>query len=163
MHEGEELIWGYREEKGIINKTLVRIWAVTNFRIFCYNYEIEDMEGLLLMQDLDDVVVTNTHRESESHGTYYGRYVKYGYRKSKSTTIGDIMFMSGGTSIITLRGITDPHGLARIVKSIKKQMYPAKKIERLLKQQEDSSICNNCGNKNPKKASFCNKCGFALK
>ena len=176
---GETVLWSIQFQKGIINKTATSTYYVTNYRIFAINHEIQEVDGLLLMSDLDDVVVANTIRHSES--TSYGAYHSYGgrfggiagprYSSGTSKTTGDIYFMHNGEKIISLGGISDPTGLSRLVKSVKKQLYPEKEIQRFLKQQEKEETgsasktaieCPNCKYGNLKTANFCNKCGTKL-
>ena len=79
--------------------------------------------------------------------------------------------MSNGEKVITLQGISDPTGLSRLVKSIKKQLYPEKEIQRFLKEEQKEEHgsnsktaieCPNCKYGNLKTANFCNKCGTKL-
>lgn len=129
------------------------------------------------MSDLDDVVVMNSHRVYNS--TRVGNYGSYargfgissGYSSGKSISIGDVVFMSEGRSIITLGGITDPSGLKKIATAVKKELYPRKEIQKFLNQNSgqnmpspsDKSVCIQCGNKNLQIASFCSQCGHVLR
>ncbi|HWP78174.1 MAG TPA: zinc-ribbon domain-containing protein [Candidatus Nitrosotenuis sp.] len=182
LQQGETILWSISFQKGIINKTTTSTYFVTNYRIFGINNDIQEVDGLLLMSELDDVVVANTvrHSESTSYGSYYGyggRFVGISgprFSSGTSKTTGDVYFMCNGEKIISLGGISDPTGLSRLVKSLKKQLYPQKEIERFLKQQEkgvneekeektDGQICPSCGTKNLKTSNFCNKCGVKLR
>jgi hypothetical protein len=179
LQPGETILWSIQFQKGIINKTATSTYFVSNYRVFSINHDIQEVDGLLLMSDLDDVVVANTVRHSES--TSYGVYHRFGgrfggiagprYSSGASKTTGDIYFMSNGQKIISLGGISDPTGLSRLVKSVKKQLYPEKEIQRFLKQQEKEETgsvsktaieCPSCGYGNLKTANFCNKCGAKL-
>ncbi|MGI0026604.1 MAG: hypothetical protein ACREAD_02035 [Nitrosopumilaceae archaeon] len=175
LQQGEEFIWSHSEEKGLIHKHLKQLWAITNYRIFNYDAETNQITGLLMMSDLEDPVVMNTHRVSNS--TRVGSYSSFsrgfgissGKSSSKSVTVGDLVFMSGGRPFITWSGITDPNGLKRMVTAIKKELYPKKELAKFLAQTpnlnpiRDKSICLGCGTKNPQGSSFCCKCGQVLR
>lgn len=177
LQQGEEFVWSHVEEKGVFHKHLKTLWAVTNYRIFIYDAEIQKITGLLMMSNLDDVVVMNSHRVYNS--TRVGNYSSFargfgissGTSSGKSVSIGDVVFMSEGKSIITLGGISDPSGLKKIAMAVKKELYPRKEIQKFLNQNIgqnmpspiDKSICIQCGNKNPQNASFCAKCGHILR
>ena len=175
LQSGEDFIWSYSEEKGIFNKHLSKLWGITNFRIFMFDGEINKVTGLLMMDELEDVVVMNTHRVYNSTRVgSYGRLargfgISTGYSTGKSVTIGDILFMSKGQAVITWRGITDPTGLKRLVVAVKKELYPkdllgkSKVTTASSKSYQDKTICMDCGTKNPTGSSFCCKCGHVMR
>ena len=177
LQQGEEFVWSHREEKGIFNKHLSRLCAITNYRIFAYDAEISKVIGLLMTSDLEDVVVMNTHRayNSTRYGTYgsfaRGFGVTGGQSSGRSVTVGDIVFMKSGKPVITWCEATDPNGLKRLVMAVKKELYPKKELERFLTgitNENPSIICNtsdclDCGTKNFYGSSYCCKCGHVLK
>ena len=177
LQRGEEFVWSHREEKGIFNKHLSKLCAITNYRIFAYNAEISEVIGLLMMSDLEDVVVMNTHRayNSTRYGTYgsfaRGFGVTGGQSSGRSVTVGDIVFMKSGKPIITWCEATDPNGLRRLTLAVKRELYPKKELQRFLTNitddnpsiMRDTSACLRCGTKNVKDASFCSACGSILK
>ena len=61
-----------------------------------YTRELPLVEGTNSFKDIDDVVVMNQHRVSQSNytGTSYGRYACFGTgsTQSRSKTVGDIVF-----------------------------------------------------------------------
>lgn len=107
-------------------------------------------------------------------------------------TIGDVIFIAEGKPYITFSQIADPHGLASVVKSLRKQqthMRIGGQVQTKPRREEQTTfsqldnkmqgvqtktvtsnsnkivdiICNKCGNNNnPKGSKFCNKCGFKL-
>jgi len=186
LQQGEEFIWSHSEQKGILHKHLSSLWAITNFRIFIYDGESNQVTGLLMMSDLEDIVVMNTHRvfNSTRAGTYgsiaRGFGISTGSSTGKSVTVGDILFMSHGQPIITWGGITDPTGLKRLTTAIQKELYP-KNLNKLqgtttnavptvgvtpsqnISPVHDKSVCLNCGTKNYAGSSFCSKCGRILR
>ena len=79
------------------------------------------------MSALDDVIVMNTHRVSESigYGVYTGSYMRMAgprFYSGTSKTVGDIAFLVNGQRI-TWGGIPDPTGLKNFIKLVKKTMY----------------------------------------
>jgi len=173
LQPGEDFIWSYSEEKGIFTKHLSKLWGITNFRIFMFDGEISKVVGLLMMDELEDAVVMNTHRVYNSTRVgSYGRLargfgISTGYTTGKSVTVGDILFMSHGQPVITWRGITDPTGLKRLVMAVKKELYPkdllGKPKTTIGKSYNDKSICVDCGTKNPPGSSYCCKCGHVMR
>lgn len=177
LQKDEQYLWSHYEQKGFFQKHFSKIYAITNFRIFTYDFEINKMTGLLLMSDLDDIVVTDTYRSFNS--IRYGVYGSFssgfggtgGQSRGESITIGKITFLSSGKPIISLNGVPDPSGLRRLTLSIKKALYPTKELQRFLTGVKDDnlsivrnvSVCLRCGTKNVKDASFCSNCGNILK
>ena len=145
--------------------------------------------GYILLPNIDDVIVMNTHRVSQSvgYGVSTGRYTRTGQRFSSGTskTVGDIVFIINGQKV-SWGGIPDPAGLKNFIKSIKRTMYdPLTKLVTKssrggipcpgcgLQNAKNSKFCNNCGKNppsvcskcgtsNPLNSSFCSKCGFYL-
>lgn len=172
LQKDESMIWSYYEQRGFIQKHFSKIYAITNFRIFTYDFEINKMTGLLLLAETDDIVVTDTRRNFSS--TRYGVYgygMSGGQSRGESVTIGKITFMSSGKPIISLNGVTDPNGLKKMAMAVKKALYPKKELQRFLTGVKDDSlsfihnisVCLRCGRKNIKDASFCSNCGHVLR
>lgn len=137
-----------------------------------------------MLQDIEDIVVMNQHRVSQSDymGTYYGRYARIGMgsSKSRSKTVGDVIFMHQGRQDIVFSQIIDPHGVARLAKAAKKALILALKAEerkekqlqkereavmvkRPLKQsilrEQSTTICLQCNRENAQGSKFCSYCG----
>jgi hypothetical protein len=135
------------------------------------------------------VVVMNQHRVSQSNymGTYYGRYTRFGMgnSQSRSKTIGDVVFMNQGRTVMRFNQIADPSGVVRLAKSIRKNIVQALKTEekrntQLLKESEMNAkakeklfkrkkiqtsvvvVCRQCNNENQSGSQFCNNCGTNL-
>jgi hypothetical protein len=172
FQKDESMIWSHYEQKGFLQKHFSKIYAITNFRVFTYDFEINKMTGLLMMYDLDDIVVTDTYRSYNSirYGAY-GYGMSGGQSRGQSVSMGKIIFMSSGKPIISLNGVTDPNGLKRLTLSVKKALYPKKELQRFLTGVKDDnlsivrnvSICLRCNTRNVKDASFCSSCGSILK
>lgn len=173
----EETIWRNEITQGIFKKTVVGIQTLTNYRVSSDGYET-------MLQDIDDVVVMNQHRVSQSDhmGTYYGRYARFGVgsSKSRSKTIGDIIFMRQGRQDIVFGQVVDPHGVARLAKAARKAILQALKAEerkekqlpkeravvvvkKPLKQnvlkEQSLNFCLECSRENPHGSKFCSYCG----
>ncbi len=119
LAENEELLWTHTETEGMISKQARWVDAVTNFRIFQYNFK-NHLSSYALISRIDDVIVTNQKRisESQSSGIYYSqRFGSFrsgrgtGKTTTSSITIGDLIFMADGRPFITFSQFRDPHGL----------------------------------------------------
>jgi hypothetical protein len=137
----EQVIWSNEVTKGFFKKTVVETQKITNYRV------IQNLAyvGLGL---LDDIVVTNQHRVSESNYTSVGGMrgsPRIGAGKFKSRTVGDIAFIYRGKPHIIFRQIPDPQGVARLAKAARKrvleELKTAEKMNkaRLQEQQHNSS------------------------
>jgi hypothetical protein len=122
----EETLWRNQITQGILKKRVVEVQTITNYRV------LRNDKGVMF-KDIDDVVVMNQHRVSQSNymGTYYGRYIRFGTgsTQSRSKTVGDVVFMRQGTPIIRFNQIADPHGVVRLAKSVRRSVTQALKIE----------------------------------
>jgi hypothetical protein len=152
---------------------------------------------MVLLPGLEDVVVNNQRRASntDSVGFYSGSYRSLsGFRNTKasSRTIGDVVLIAEGKPYIIFGQVADPHGLASVIKSMKKQQSHIRIGGQLQTEntgEEQTKVtqannriqvtqttsmtpsnnvvnvinCNKCGNNNnPKGSKFCNKCGSKL-
>ena len=190
LGNGEQLLWSFDITKGIFRKKVIERLALSNYRIMRIDMQNNKILGYILLATLDDVVVMNTHRVSESigYGVYTGGYMRMAgprFSSGTSKTVGDIVFIVNGQKA-SWGEIPDPTELKNFVKSIKKTMYdPLTKLETkssrggiscpdcALQNLKNSKFCNNCGKilasvcskcgkSNPLNSSFCNKCGFSL-
>ena len=151
----------------------------------------------MLITAIDDVLVTNKSRTSNtaSIGSYsLSRYhlSGVGNAKTTSTTVGDVDLYANGKLYIKFAQIGDPHGLAAVVKSIRKQqakmmftrpiqpesesaIEPEVHIaENTTPSEKDLSVdnvplianaktvCVQCRHNNPDGSKFCNECGSQL-
>ena len=84
------------------------------------DHENNKLDILHLIPNLDDVIVMNTHRVSQStgYGVYTGYHTRVGQRFSSGTskTIGDIIFIDN-TRKSSWLGIPDPTGLKNFILS----------------------------------------------
>jgi hypothetical protein len=182
----EKIIWHNEITKGIFNKHVIGTQRVTNYRVVYNSSEI-------LLKDVDDILVMNQRRISQSQymGTSSGRYTRFGAgsSRSKSVTIGDVVFMYRGAPYIIFNQITDPSGVVRLAKAARKQILSAvlinekqkiqsqkmqedrQKRERAINATVSSSttsvnvgmiVCPRCSSTNEKGSKYCNNCGFRL-
>lgn len=165
---GEELLWSYNLTQGIVRKKIIAQLAISNYRIMRIDMIQNKMLGFIRLQDIDDIVVMNTYRASESIGySMYsgggGRYFSFAgprFSSGTSKTIGDIIFIVNGQKI-SWSGLPDPTGLKNFLKALKKTMYD--EVEKLEKKStQNEIICPKCGNHNMSKSKFCNNCSQKL-
>jgi hypothetical protein len=85
----EETLWRNQVTQGIFKTMVVEVQTITNYRV------LRNDSGLMF-KDIDDVVVMNQHRVSQSNytGTSYGRYARFGRgsTQSRSKIVGDVVF-----------------------------------------------------------------------
>lgn len=184
LSTGETMVWNNIHTKGVVNKKVRQLDLVTNYRIYQYDFD-DHMGNYVLMSALEDVVVSNQRRLSDSNR--YGNYVRSSYTitgqgktKTTSHTVGDISILTNGRPYVLFKEVTDPNGLARMIKSMGKQCRftteapaelnkelvmdiskPESNIENNTIASEDS-ICIFCRKKNFPNSRFCNYCGQSL-
>jgi hypothetical protein len=179
----EKTIWHNEITKGIFKKQVVDTQGITNYRVIHNNSQI-------LLKDVDDIVVMNQHRVSQSSymGTSTGRYARFGYGSStsKGISVGDVVFMYQGRPYIIFKQIADPNGVVRLAKSARKQLLTAIKAAEKLRSQSQKEVskktttkrnikendrvnnnnnianCPRCSSSNPKGSKYCNNCGFRI-
>jgi hypothetical protein len=175
----ERIVWHNELTKGFFHKEVVETQRISNYRVIQNNSQIS-------LKDIDDIVVMNQRRISQSSymGTYTGRYTRFGYGTSSSTgiSVGDVIFMYQGRPAIIFRQITDPNGVVRLAKSARKQLLASIKVTEKLQAQSQKQInkttireieqtvsvdnttanCPRCNSSNPKASKYCNNCGFRI-
>jgi hypothetical protein len=123
--EKERIVWRNAVTSGIIHKKIVETQLITNFRVISNNFQLP-------LKDVDDIVVMNQNRLSQSYhtGSYSGRYVRTGFGNSISIseTRGDVVFIHLGNPTIIFRQISDPHGVARLAKATRKNAITIAKM-----------------------------------
>jgi hypothetical protein len=114
----EEVIWSFPITKGFFKKTVVQERQITNLRVI-------QGDGYIGLSLLDDIVVMNQHRVSDSSYTSVGggRYSpRIGTGKSTSRTVGDVAFIHKGKPFFIFYQIPDPQGAARLAKAARKRL-----------------------------------------
>jgi hypothetical protein len=176
----EEVIWSFPITKGFFKKTVVQERQVTNLRVI-------QGEGYIGLSLLDDIVVMNQRRVSDSSYTSVGggRYSpRIGTGRSTSRTVGDVTFIHKGKPSFIFYQIPDPQGVARLAKAARKRlledMKTAEKMNKARlqdkhrqKEQQKERIslritsasnkvttCPRCSNTNTAGSKYCNNCGF---
>jgi len=124
--EGEEIIWHQMKTEGILHKRVVWIEALTNYRVYYYDYK-QHAGIMVLLPELEDVVVNNQRRVTNTNSVafYSGSYRNLSDIRNPngtSMTVGDVVFIAEDKPYITFRQVADPHGLASVVK-LTKCMY----------------------------------------
>ena len=172
LAEGEQIIWQNPKTELIDNKNqVIYLEAVTNFRIFKYDY-VQHRGSVILFPVLEDARVTNQQHvmARSSIGSYSDFSNKITGIKSVRTNnvVGEINFYVQGKPLITFDGITDPEMLCTAVMTLKKQydtFHDTKQKQENIGTDFTSgvkNICNKCSNTNPADSKFCNGCGSAL-
>jgi len=136
----EQVIWKNDVMTGIINRKIVETQIITNYRV------IQNQTSISLA-DLDDIIVMNSHRESQSQRTgYYVRGFITSHGTGRGKTIGDVVFMHRGQPIVIFRQIADPTGVCRLAKTARKSfaaaLKQAEKAEARLKKENDMRMQN---------------------
>jgi hypothetical protein len=146
----EEVIWSSPITKGFFKITVVQERQITNLRVI-------QGEGYVGLQLLEDIVVMNQHRVSDSNYSSFGGrgYARFGTGKSQSRTAGDIAFIYQGKPHIIFREIPDPQGVVRLAKSARKtlienKMTAEKMNKARLQEQQNNNGSNNNNNSNKK-------------
>jgi hypothetical protein len=88
LGNGETQLWSFASDtKGFFRKKVTESLMVTNFRIMRLDNEHNKVYGYILFPNIDDVIVMNTRRVSESvgYGVSTGRYTRMGQRFSSGT------------------------------------------------------------------------------
>ncbi len=114
----EEVIWSFPITKGFFKKTVVQERQITNHRVI-------QGDGYIGLSLLDDIVVMNQHRVSDSSYTSVGggRYTpRIGRGTSTSKTVGDVAFIHKGKPFFIFYQIPDPQGVARLAKAARKSL-----------------------------------------
>ena len=99
------------------------------------------------LADLDDIIVMNSHRESQSQGERLyvrGFGTSYGTGRSTGKTVGDVVFMYQGQPVIVFKQIPDPSGVCRLAKTAKRSfvtaMKAAEKAEAKLQKEKEKEL-----------------------
>ncbi len=181
LAENEEILWMRTFDEGIINRHVKVLYALTNFRAIEYDFKSHEC-GRVFLSNVDDIVVMNQRRESDSQssgtyrrtGTYMG--TSSGERSTTSRIVGDVVFMADGKSMIQFSHVIDPQGLVRLAKAACDDIKEAKK--RFLQRTEgtvssaigtapqalqDQIVCPSCKELIPANANFCNSCGSKVR
>jgi len=171
LADGEQIIWQNPKSEFIDNKKeVVSVEAVTNFRIFQYDY-VQHRGSVILFPFLEDVKTNQQHTMATSS---VGSYSDFSYKITgiknlrTNSVVGDTIFYVQGKPLITFEGITDPEMLSTAVMKLKKQYDTSpgtkQQTERIGTEFHSAvnNICSKCTTINPSDSKFCNACGSAL-
>lgn len=138
----EQVIWKNNVMTGIIHRKVAETQIITNLRVL-------QNDRAVSLADLDDIVVMNSHRESQSQGQRYyvrGFGASYGTGRSTGKTIGDVVFMYRGQPVIVFKQIADPSGICRLAKTAKRSlvtaMKAAEKADAILQKEKEKELQN---------------------
>ncbi len=128
LYGGEEVLWWYSVERGVFRKRLERYWFITNLRVCKFDYEEGNVEATPL-KDLDVVVTEKEHTTSSQRiGMYTGKLenivgiVGVGTSRTKSRTIGNLLFIREGRVLVKFTKISDPDGVKKLVEVLKRNL-----------------------------------------
>lgn len=179
LAENEEILWMRTMDEGIINRHVRMLFALTNFRAIEYDFKSHEC-GRVFLSNVDDIVVMNQHRESDSQssgsfrrtGEYLG--TSSSESRARSRIVGDVVFMADGKSMIQFSHVTDPQGLVRLAKAARDDIKESeKKFPQRQKTEgtfssaigtapqalQDQIVCPSCKQWISANANFCNNCG----
>jgi hypothetical protein len=136
--QGEQILWRHDIEKGVIHKEVIQEWFITNHRAMLrvpVSNENQKPQLAYVGYLISESVVMNQFRKSQGNrvGNFVGSYsgggfagVSSGISSSKSISYGDLVFLANGKEMFRFRGISDPNGVNRLVKALKKQVKEQK-------------------------------------
>lgn len=172
LGDGEEMVW-QRLTFEIFNKErkITNIDAVTNCRVFQYDYRSHQGTGMLFPL-LKNQTVSNQHPTTSTDpiGNYFITSLNLtGIKEPASPKIsGDISFQGLDKSTITFTAITDPDTLSTAIRRLKEK-HANTVIDGNVDGELTSDIkteeivkCSKCQSNNTSDSKFCNKCGSPL-
>jgi hypothetical protein len=171
LAEGEQIIWQNPKSEFIDNKRQVTaIDAVTNFRIFQYDY-VQHKGSAILFPLLQNVKVSNQKHTMATSSV--GSYSDFSHKLTgiknirSNNVVGDTIFYAQDNPLITFAGITDPDMLYNAVTVLRKQYDSliAKRQHSEVAGSESPAmehICGKCTSINSSDSRFCNRCGSEL-
>jgi len=171
LADGEEMCWQSLVFERVNNEEkILQIDAVTNYRVFQYDYIKHYGSGILIpLIENNSIVEERPTNETKSIGSYFiASYNLTGIKEAGNTKIiGDVTFNSQDKSSITFTQITDPEMLSTAVRTLKTKqtlthLNNKYEINDLTKSKLSPTTCSKCNHSNPVGANFCNKCGNAL-
>jgi len=175
LSEGEELLWINTKIEGAINKHIMWLEALTNFRALYYDFTKHE-SGRIPLSFVDDVVVKNKKLTSGSDrvGTFTGSILSISH--VSSGTIGDVVFVKDGKPTVTFLQVSDPNDIASLANAVIEELFkPLKQgkktqlplieepIMKLKTSKTGELVCPYCGTENHAASTFCSNCGFALR
>jgi hypothetical protein len=111
MTTREYVLWHNEVTEGFFNKSVVETQKITNYRVY-------QNSAYLALSELDDIVIMNQNRVSQSDYSSFSSVRDYstgfGTSKSRSKTIGDLVFIYRGTPRIIFKQIPDPQGYCKV-------------------------------------------------
>ena len=115
----EYVLWHNEVTEGYFNKSVVETQKITTYRVY-------QNSAYIALSELDDIVIMNEHRVSQSdYSSFSSRrdyHTEFGTSKSRSKTIGDLVFIYRGTPRIIFKHIPYPQGIARLAMAARKRV-----------------------------------------
>jgi hypothetical protein len=121
LHPGEQIAWEKDFKEGLIHRHVECAYVITNQRVVSIDIVNRRVISSLPLRDTE-IVVMDRHTSSSSTGvgSYHGG-VGTNVRSGRSTSIGTLVFLTGGVERIRLGGIGDPDGVKNLFTSLKRE------------------------------------------
>ena len=130
LAENEVVLWSNKKLNEITNKTIVKLQALTNFRIFEYEFEMHEGHYLVI-SDIEDIILTNkrwiSHKNNDKGCI-------------ETTIVGDLTFINQGKQCITFSEINDPDSLTRLLKAARLMSQNPTKRNKDTKEVSEENI-----------------------
>jgi AAA domain (dynein-related subfamily) len=147
LANGEEIIWhNLRTEDSGGERKTVQIDAITNYRIFQYDYVIHVGYAIMLPK-IERVEPMNTKKtfRKNSFGNYSLSstiFLTKIHEKVKANKVGDIIFFINDKPYITFRQVTDPDTLSTAVMSLNRTPIKGSVYHETIPIERSNSIQN---------------------
>lgn len=137
---GESIIWTTAHIEGTFRKRKASEIQITTVRIALIDYKNPENSYALPMHEVDDVIVFDQQRVSQSGYQMAGTRSTFSYyvgtSKARSKSIGSIYIISNKLTDIMINDCNDPTGLSKLIIGLSKQRK-AIFVEEQRKQQEE--------------------------
>jgi hypothetical protein len=137
--QGEQILWEHDVVTGVFHRETVEEWIITNMRAMKrYPVSKKNLAPRVAFvgHSISESIVMNQHRQSQGNrvGNFVGSYsagsfggVSSGVSKSTSTNYGDLVFLANDKEMFRFCSISDPNGVNRLVKALRKELLQNKK------------------------------------
>lgn len=178
LADGEQVLWMDDGSSWLGFGSYKWVKALTNFRVFYYDFKAHQCNSLSLPM-VESVVVANKRRETRSdhqgemqtrEGLLGPVSQTRGSTQSESVSVGDVLFMHAGKPYVTIRDIEDPDGMAQMARSAIEQATKNTRMTGKAEEKQTTTLpsqpqgvqCKKCQSYNPEDAAYCNKCGAKM-
>jgi hypothetical protein len=125
LSPGESIVWSKAQIEGTFRKRKASEIQITTNRIALIDYKHPENSYALPMYEVDDVIVFDQQRVSQTGFQMAGTRNTFSYyagtSKSQSKGIGSVYIISNRFTDIMINGVNDPTGLSKLVIGLSKQ------------------------------------------